>query len=98
MTTPAPADELRQAALLLRNLMRRPELAAAVDLPYTEPLADWLEETAEGYDAAVIAARDVWGDEAHEEAREWLATGHGRVSPHALAVARAVTAATHTTA
>lgn len=56
-------------------------------------LADWLEETAEGYDAAVIAAREVWGDEADEQAREWLTTGHGRVGPQALAVARAVNAA-----
>lgn len=41
MTT--PVEELRHAAFLLRNLSRRPELAAAVDLPYTEPLAEWLE-------------------------------------------------------
>lgn len=86
----SPVDELRHAAFLLRNLVRRPELAAAVDLPYTEPLAEWLEETAEGYDAALLAAREVWGDEAHDEAREWLTTGHGRVAPQALTVARAI--------
>lgn len=39
-------EELRHAAFLLRNLTRRPELAAAVDLPYTEPLATWLEVAA----------------------------------------------------
>lgn len=44
MTT--PPEELRQAAFLLSNLNLRPELAAAVDLPYTEPLAKWLEVSA----------------------------------------------------
>ena len=43
----ATADELRAAAFLLRNLMGRPELAAAIDLPYTEPLADWLDYEAD---------------------------------------------------
>lgn len=53
-------------------------------------LADWLTDTAEHYEAAVVAAREVWGDEADPAAREWLTTGHGHVGKQALAVARAI--------
>lgn len=42
-----PAEELRQAVFLLRNPLRRPELCQAADLPFTEPLIDWLEIAAE---------------------------------------------------
>ncbi|MEV7470239.1 hypothetical protein AB0O20_27600 [Streptomyces kronopolitis] len=45
------AGQLRAAAVLLRNPVRRPELASVVDLPFIEPLADWLESTAAQLDA-----------------------------------------------
>lgn len=88
-----PAGELRAAAARLRP--SSPAVAAhtaavRITPAVAEALADWLDETAEGHDAAVIAAREVWGDEADEDAREWLTTGHGSVRPQALAVARAI--------
>lgn len=92
MTT--PADELRAAAATLRPsspAVAAHTIAVRVTPAVTDALADWLEETAESHDAAVIAARQVWGNEAEgAEALEWLTTGPGRVAPQALAVARAI--------
>ncbi|QIJ62580.1 hypothetical protein [Streptomyces sp. JB150] len=56
MSSTSTADELRHAALLLRNPIRRPELCAVVDLPFTEPLADWLEAEAQ-QEAYTLAER-----------------------------------------
>lgn len=50
MTDTSPADQLRHAAMLLRNPIRRPELAAVADLPFTEALAKLLEATADQLD------------------------------------------------
>jgi hypothetical protein len=72
-----PADELRTAAFLLRNPIRRPELSAVADLDFTEPLAAWLE-----LEADVIAAR-----QAQPEGAEWAVDIGG---DHALTVARAI--------
>ncbi|MFJ9657592.1 hypothetical protein ACIRPR_06440 [Streptomyces griseoflavus] len=88
-----PADELRAAAAKLRP--SSPAVAAhtvAVRVPpaAADALAAWLDETANNHDAAVTAARQVWGDDAAADALEWLTTGPGRVPPHAVALARAV--------
>jgi hypothetical protein len=42
-----PADEIRAAVFLLQNPIRRPELCAVVDLPFTNELIEWLEIAAE---------------------------------------------------
>ena len=85
------ADELRAAADTLRAVA--PQITGRLaDL--ADPVADWLTETAVEYDAAVVAARQVWGDESHEKAHEWLTTGHGRIGKQALAVARAINGST----
>jgi hypothetical protein len=94
MTT--PADELRTAAQALRPsspAVAAHTVAVRITPAVAEAFADWLAETAEHHDASVVAARQVWGSEAEDEAHEWLTTGYGRVAPQALAVARAINAA-----
>jgi hypothetical protein len=88
-----PADELRAAAAKLRPsspAVAAHTVAVRVTPAVVDALAAWLEETAAGYDMAVIAARQVWGDEGDEKARAWLTTGHGRAGKQSLAVARAI--------
>lgn len=85
----APAEELRQAAFLLRNLIRRPELAAAVDLPYTEPLAELLTYVADQYDGTVATAREVYGDAQGLRMAETMFRT-GLLGLRTLAVARAI--------
>jgi hypothetical protein len=92
MTT--PADELRAAAASLRQarfpgaMTATPSAAALIRARL--PLADWLDEEADGRDAAVVAAMEIWGSTEHPDAAAWLTTGHGKASAHALAVARAI--------
>lgn len=85
-------DELRTAALQLRNLMSRPELAAAADLPYTEPLATWLDHAADTLHAGRIHGTDLV---ICEPCCEQLPCQHIRP---ALAVARAINGTTYPTA
>ncbi len=88
-----PDDE---DVLIVGTVDLTPEDRAAVQLLHPgvgAALADWLEETAKHYDAAVTTARHIWGDEGEEKARAWLTTGHGRVGKEALAVARQINGA-----
>lgn len=50
-------------------------------------LADWLEQAAKAADAAVIAARNVWGSDEPEARDQWIAE---MADQHALAVARQI--------
>jgi hypothetical protein len=74
-----------------RNVWPDAQYIAAMHPGVGAALADWLEEAARHYDAAVTAADDVFrNDPAGHTA--FLTTGPGAPSEHALAVARAVNA------
>lgn len=88
----APASEC--AGMVSTNLTPNEDADAAY-IAAMQPgvgaaLADWLDGEAKKHAASIAAAASVWGSTGHPDAIAWLDTGAGRVSPHALAVARAL--------
>lgn len=85
MTDPTPADELRDAAIRLRDI------APAVTGPLAglaAPVADWLDAAAVEYDATVKGAASVWSEPHEADERDaWVAR---QTNQPALTVARQI--------
>lgn len=71
-----------------RNVWADAAYIAAMHPGVGTALADWLEDAAHAYDAAVTAAASVYANDP-AAAEAFLTTGPG-AQPHALAVARAI--------